>query len=160
MSLSQATAYRGIKHLKPTQERHTTEENTRLIRNAILDYTDWGTRNKRNNLERSQKVRNKTKIRQYLYKSMHGTQKTGKFWTQIPGYEPRARCLSCGTTESMGHILTQCTAPHDDRMGPRTKRLAHRNLRMATNKPRPHPRLWMHHLPKKRGRSKRKRGKR
>ena len=39
---------------------------------------------------------------------MHGTQKIGSFWTHIPGYEERQICQTCGTPESMEHILTSC----------------------------------------------------
>jgi hypothetical protein len=48
------------------------------------------------------------KIRQFLFKATHGTQKIGHYWTHINGYEERQTCLTCGTTESMEHILIHC----------------------------------------------------
>ena len=52
----------------------------------------------------------RTKIRQFLYKAMHETQKIGHFWTHIQGYEERQYCPTCGATESMDHILIACRA--------------------------------------------------
>lgn len=33
------------------------------------------------------------------------------YWDNIQGYEPRGVCAHCGTTESMGHILLECSCP-------------------------------------------------
>ena len=41
---------------------------------------------------------------------MHETQKIGHFWTHIQGYEDRQYCPTCGTIESMDHILINCRA--------------------------------------------------
>ena len=35
----------------------------------------------------------------------------GKYWSNIPGYEDRVPCTTYNTTESMAHIMTQCSAP-------------------------------------------------
>jgi len=48
------------------------------------------------------------KIRQFLFKAMHGTQKVGNFWTHINDMEDRSQCTHCNTTESMEHILLHC----------------------------------------------------
>lgn len=51
------------------------------------------------------------RIRDFFWKTYHGAQKIGEFWRNIPGYEHRATCSSCGEDETMEHILTECTAP-------------------------------------------------
>ncbi|KIO07040.1 hypothetical protein M404DRAFT_137520 [Pisolithus tinctorius Marx 270] len=57
-------------------------------------------------------VRNKElprNIRNFLWKSIHGCYKIGEYWLKIPLHEMRGTCLLCGETESMQHILTECT---------------------------------------------------
>ena len=51
-----------------------------------------------------------TCIQQFLYKSLHKKYKIGSFWTYIPGYELREKCMPCQVTENMDHILTSCTS--------------------------------------------------
>jgi ribonuclease HI len=50
-------------------------------------------------------------IRFFLWMLLHGAYKVGPHWEKIPGYEDWGTCHTCGVTESMTHILTQCTAP-------------------------------------------------
>jgi ribonuclease HI len=50
-------------------------------------------------------------IRFFLWMLIHGAYKVGSHWEKIPGYEDWGKCQICGVTESMTHILTQCTAP-------------------------------------------------
>jgi hypothetical protein len=49
------------------------------------------------------------KIKQFLYKALHGMQKIGKYWTNIDGHKERQCCPTCETAENMEHILTQCS---------------------------------------------------
>ncbi|KAJ7670166.1 hypothetical protein DFH06DRAFT_981264, partial [Mycena polygramma] len=59
-------------------------------------------------------VRHKDLSRQlktFLWKAIHGAHRVGKFWTNIPGYEDRATCQSCGELESLEHILFECRCP-------------------------------------------------
>ncbi|KAI0287274.1 ribonuclease H-like domain-containing protein [Russula brevipes] len=58
----------------------------------------------------TQKHTLRTRIKQFLYKSIHGSHKIGEFWANIPGLEHRQNCSTCGTTETLTHILTQCGA--------------------------------------------------
>ena len=51
------------------------------------------------------------KIRQFLFKTIHGMQKIGKFWTTIQVLTHHAQCRTCDTTETMEHILTRCREP-------------------------------------------------
>ena len=108
-ALTQATAYKGILEKKPPKTRRSTTTNLQRAKQAITDYngeqetdeTIW---------KNTQSPAFRPKVQQFLYKSIHATQKIGEFWTNIPGYEDRRHCTMCGTTETMDHILTQCTA--------------------------------------------------
>jgi hypothetical protein len=108
-ALTQATAYKGILEKKPPKTHRTTTINLQRAKQAITDYngeqetdeTIW---------KNIQNPAFRPKVQQYLYKSIHATQKIGEFWAHIPGYEDRQHCSTCGTTETMDHILTQCTA--------------------------------------------------
>ena len=109
-TLSQAVAYRGIKERKPPRTRPTTALNLHLVRESLTTY--------HNKLETDgtlwKGLRNRSirqKIRQFLFKAMHGTQKVGSYWTHINDMEYRSQCAHCDTTESMEHILLHCQRP-------------------------------------------------
>jgi ribonuclease HI len=109
-ALTQSLAYKGILQSKDAPPRRTTTRNLQMTREAVARYT--------NALETDQTIwkgiRRKavrTRVRQFLYKSMHGTQKIGTFWKNINNHEHRQDCGTCGTTESMAHILVHCDAP-------------------------------------------------
>lgn len=106
-ALTQAMAYAGIRERKPKHRRETTEENLKLTREAIEDYN--GNIETDENLWKSLMNPDiRLKIRQFLWKAMHGTQKTGRFWVHINGLEERQWCQTCHTTETMAHILIYC----------------------------------------------------
>jgi hypothetical protein len=50
-------------------------------------------------------------IRTFLWKSLHGAHKIGKYWEHIPECEEWATCQHCGVTEDLEHILLHCTLP-------------------------------------------------
>jgi ribonuclease HI len=51
-------------------------------------------------------------IQAFIYKTLNAAYRIGEFWTQVPTFEHRAMCQLCpGETESMEHILTQCSCP-------------------------------------------------
>ncbi|KDQ65134.1 hypothetical protein JAAARDRAFT_117279 [Jaapia argillacea MUCL 33604] len=51
------------------------------------------------------------KIWQFLFLSIHQTQKIGEYWRNIPGYEQRGICSVCrDDEESMEHIMLICRA--------------------------------------------------
>jgi ribonuclease HI len=106
-ALTQATAYRGIKECKPPKTRGLTDRNLQLTAEAILSYTGcketeaaiWlGMR----------RTAIRPRISQFLYKTMHSTQKIGTYWDRIPGYQDCQTCCFCRRTESMEHILVKC----------------------------------------------------
>lgn len=49
--------------------------------------------------------------REFIYKTIKGAQRVGKWWLNIPNYERRAACLTCNDFENMEHILTKCNTP-------------------------------------------------
>jgi ribonuclease HI len=115
-TITQSTAYQGIRAQIPPPPRATTAENLELARTAIANYNG--------NLEtneaiwrgtRSRSIR--TKIKQFLFKAMHGTQKMGKFWSRLPGVDAsgqqlsqRQFCKTCNVVETMEHALVHCNA--------------------------------------------------
>ena len=108
-TITQSLAYQGIRELSPPWVRPTTSKNIRLVRESLAAYhheletdeTIWkGLQNRA--------IR--TRVRQFLFKAMHGTQKIGKFWSRINFYEDRADCSHCNIPETMEHILLHCPA--------------------------------------------------
>lgn len=108
-TLSQAIAYKGILEKRGPYNRPATTNNLEIARIAIAEYTQKLETNE--TIWRGlQKPTIRIKIRQFLYKEMHETQKIGNFWSHIPGYEERQNCTTCQVPESMAHILTHCRA--------------------------------------------------
>jgi len=108
-TITQATAYKGIRECKPQRTRPTTALNLHQIREALWAYhgeletdeTIWkGTRNQALCLP----------VRQFLYNAIHSTQKIGSYWSHIQNYEDRQDCSICNVTETMEHILLHCRA--------------------------------------------------
>ena len=108
--ITQAIAYKGIQESQKTPCRKTTIRNLEKIRGDIADQSGpqetneaiW-THIRRNPI--------RTKIQQFFYKTIHGTQKVGRYWLKIPDFEERCFCRFCGADESMDHILTSCEHP-------------------------------------------------
>ena len=108
-TISQATAYRGIKECTPPCPRLTMNINLHNIREALLAYNG--------ELETDETIWNSTRnhalrlpIRQFLYKAIHGTQKFGRYWAHVENFEEHEFCNTCNTTETMEHILLHCRA--------------------------------------------------
>ena len=100
--LTQVEVYRGILEKKIVEPQNTTENNLQLTREVITRITG--------DLETSttiwhslQKQAINPIIQQFLFKTMHGTYKTGRYWRKIPECEERETCKICNTTESMEH---------------------------------------------------------
>ncbi len=108
-ALTQSLAYRGVKRANLAKERRAVGRNMGEIARAILEASDiaplasgvWGALRK-DPVSRP--------IRDFLWKTIHGAQKVGTYWTHIPGFEERAVCAECGVTEDMEHILISCCA--------------------------------------------------
>ena len=105
--LTQAIAYQGIYEKAPRKERHTTNLNLEKVWSGIADQTGSLETNETIwNLIRKTPIR--LKIKQFLHKTLHGTQKIGRYWFNIQDYEERGICQTCRDDETMEHILTTC----------------------------------------------------
>jgi len=93
----------------PHHPRPTTTANLQTTREAIHNYSGLLKTNE-TIWSRMRQHSLRTRIKQFLYKAMHGTQKVGKFWQRIPNVQQREFCKTCRTTETMEHILVHCQA--------------------------------------------------
>ncbi|KAF9070635.1 hypothetical protein BDP27DRAFT_1220554 [Rhodocollybia butyracea] len=59
--------------------------------------------------ESAEEISGRIPSEEALWKSIR--HKMGSYWDNIPGYEPRGVCVHCGTTDSMEHILLECSCP-------------------------------------------------
>ncbi|OJT05923.1 LINE-1 reverse transcriptase -like protein [Trametes pubescens] len=108
--LTQSLAYEGVKRALPHHERKATRRSLAVIALAManecgsapVDAMVWGA------LRKDPVSR---KVRDFLWKAIHGAHRVGAFWAHIPGYEERGRCRVCNVEDSMKHILTECEAP-------------------------------------------------
>ncbi|KIN94514.1 hypothetical protein M404DRAFT_939893, partial [Pisolithus tinctorius Marx 270] len=85
-----------------------TKINLALTQHAVRSL--WGTTPSTAKIWKS--IRSKDvprNLRNFLWKSLHDCYKIGEYWLRIPLYEIRGTCLMCGETESLPHILTECT---------------------------------------------------
>lgn len=106
-TLTQSIAYKGILERKRTLLRPSSSNNIQQMREGIKritgseenDATIWLS---------TRKSPIHPKIRQFLFKTMHEVFKISEFWNHIPDVAERSQCVTCGTTEMMGHILTHC----------------------------------------------------
>lgn len=107
--MTQKLAYGGIREMKRKEERKTTFEITDRVMDTIAAET--GRVITKETLWKS--LRNKSiprKIRDFLWTALHGAQKVGAFWKNVPNCQSWANCVVCGQEESMEHILTECQA--------------------------------------------------
>ena len=106
-TITQAIAYQGIMERKPRPNRGPTAQNLHQTRQAVetfcgaleTDGTIWKSLRK--------KVL-RTRVKQFLYKTMHKAYMVGPIWRHIPGYEHRQLCAICNAEDSMTHIFTEC----------------------------------------------------
>ncbi|EJD42663.1 hypothetical protein AURDEDRAFT_28484, partial [Auricularia subglabra TFB-10046 SS5] len=88
--------------------RRTTERNISAIKTDIRTYcgytptTEQIWRGIRGN-DMSRQVRN------FLWKAVHGAHKIGSYFHKMPSpWKEMAQCPTCGTEESMEHVLLDC----------------------------------------------------
>ena len=110
VALTQAIAYKGIRERKPIPLRQSSSINTQLAREAIERYTGKDETDATIWLGIRKKPL-RPKIRQFLFRAMHEVFMIGNYWSHIQAVEERRLCTTCGTTESMSHILTSCRSP-------------------------------------------------
>ena len=108
-AMTQALAYKGIRQKKKLNSSPIVPDLLQTIRTAIQNFT--GKHETNATIWKSfRKAIIRTRVQQFLYKVMHQALMVGDVWNHIPNYEFRETCPTCVTTESMEHILTQCTA--------------------------------------------------
>jgi hypothetical protein len=121
---TQSTLYTGVKEVKP-------QVKTRTDTVAGLDRARWAAEPYCKRLPTDAQVwhsiRSKDfsrKAREFLWKSIHGGYKIGKYWERIGGdWERLATCPICEDTESMEHILTECQTPERETIQKATEAL-------------------------------------
>ena len=110
-SITQSIAYQGLTSTTTLEYKRNTL--------ALLDITRYALQETTNSLEHDAKIwaacRHpdlSKKIQSFIFKTLHNTYRIGSFWEQINNFSHRARCTACAAeTESMEHILTECTNP-------------------------------------------------
>ncbi|KAI0650599.1 hypothetical protein C8Q79DRAFT_900271 [Trametes meyenii] len=108
--MTQKLAYLGTKAWGRQAQRAATAKNVALIQQEVKEATNaWCTEGMIWKALRKDPVQRK--VRDFIWKAIHGAHRVGAYWKNIPGYEERAQCRECGPEESLGHILTQCKAP-------------------------------------------------
>ena len=108
-TITQATAYRGIRESSKKEARTTSDSNIEKARHAIIAYT--GTDETSETIWSSIRKRTiRLRVQQFLFKAIHNTPMVGEIWLNIEGFQQRGSCTPCGTTENMNHILLLCTA--------------------------------------------------
>ncbi|KAA1470581.1 ribonuclease H-like protein, partial [Dentipellis sp. KUC8613] len=112
-TITQSTAYQGIRDRMPLPERRTTNIHLGRAQAALEEFT--GHCETQATLWRSSTNTDfPKKIQQFLYKAMHNCYRVGEYWSHIPGYETRAPCQSCThDTEDLEHILTDTTCTNN-----------------------------------------------
>ena len=109
-TLTQRTATRGIRMSQAHPPRRSTLDRV----NLVLTYAGLGGINRLTEAKLWHSLRHRdirVQIHTFLWKVMHNAFRCGDFWSRIPGFENRALCTFCGTTDSIDHILTECRAP-------------------------------------------------
>ncbi|KAH9833094.1 uncharacterized protein C8Q71DRAFT_690289, partial [Rhodofomes roseus] len=108
-TLKQSTAYKGIREQTHKLSRRTTENNVETIRDRRQTLT--GSRPTDAEIWKGTRHKDFRRVTSdFIWKIMHGAIRVGEYWENIPGYEQRATCNVCGTTETVQHILFECQA--------------------------------------------------
>jgi ribonuclease HI len=109
-SLTQSIAYKGIKEMREPVSRKKTDEIVKGVQAAVKDAFSFHPKSPTiwKSIRHRDIGRN---IRNFLWKSMHGAHRLGKWWLNIPECEERANCVHCGAEETLDHILLECPSP-------------------------------------------------
>ncbi|KAI9058072.1 ribonuclease H-like protein [Trametes sanguinea] len=108
-ALTQSLAYKCIRGSNDPCTRRRTDLNIDMAIAALED--DWKMHVSPAKIWKGLMDKDvRRKYRMFLWKAIHGVHKIGSYWDNIPGYEHRAMCTTCGVVESMDHILLECSA--------------------------------------------------
>ncbi|KAJ7038918.1 hypothetical protein C8F04DRAFT_1179254 [Mycena alexandri] len=109
-TLTQATAYAGIKERRVAVRRKATDNNINLIKTA----TQHTFHRLPTTPQIWKSIRNRDfsrQVKKFLWKSTHSAHRIGKFWKHIPDCKHRATCQFCQELEDLEHILLKCRRP-------------------------------------------------
>ena len=121
-AITQAIAYKGILETRPAPQRKTTKRNLEKIRNDLSNQI--GTQETNEAIwAHIRKSPIQTKIQQFFFKTIHDTQKIGRYWLNIPDFESRCFCHFCDADETMDHIIVNCEHPTQRIIWKRAKEL-------------------------------------
>ena len=89
--------------------RTTTERTLKSVKTATKDI--FGETPTNEAIWKSLRNRDVTKkVRDFLWKHMHGIYRLGNFWNHIPGCESRATCPLCNSPDTFEHIVVDCVS--------------------------------------------------
>ncbi|KAJ7601415.1 hypothetical protein B0H17DRAFT_969783, partial [Mycena rosella] len=109
-SLTQATAYAGIKELKASVTRKASDNSVKQI--TIASQLNFNSLPSPAQVWKSIRHKDFTRqVRNLLWKSLHSAHRIGSFWKHIPECEARGICQFCNETEDLEHILLKCKRP-------------------------------------------------
>ncbi|KAJ7483379.1 hypothetical protein FB451DRAFT_1393485 [Mycena latifolia] len=109
-TLTQATAYAGIKERKADVTRKASENNVKQVALA----TQHVFKRFPTTAQVWKSIRHKDFTRQtknFFWKSLHSAHRIGTFWQHIPDCEDRGICQFCKEPEDLDHILLRCKRP-------------------------------------------------
>ncbi|KAH9850898.1 hypothetical protein C2E23DRAFT_733868 [Lenzites betulinus] len=109
-TLSQKLAYEAILNWSEPPPRESTRLSIEMTKSALQG--DLGLYPRPSTIWRNIWGKDiAVKISCFFWKAMHQGYKVGAYWANIPGYEERGMCRTCGVEETMHHILKECAAP-------------------------------------------------
>jgi hypothetical protein len=109
-SMTQALAYKEICEAKIPRARQKTTQMLAITRYAVMDITSVYP----DDNEVWKVTWHQDFSKAYctiIWKSLHNMHKIGSYWAQIPNFEHREKCMKCGVTEDLEHIILQCDIP-------------------------------------------------
>ncbi len=106
---TQVLAYKGIINTKNVQQQNLTKINLKNTQNEI----DWlnSIKPTEENIWKSLWYKNiSKKISDFLWETIHDTQRCRTYWETITSYKDWVNCDKCEDSESIRHILLKCTS--------------------------------------------------
>ena len=112
-TMTQALAYAGIRKRAIRPAQATTVANLEAIRDQVQLHLSRRSPTDASIWSSVQKPEFRKSVSDFLWKSIYGAQKIGKFWRNVSDQEQKGECPVCrgNLTEDMAHILLECEVP-------------------------------------------------